>query len=129
MAHRPTDNHKLLCIAGGNGKDNQNLASTQCYDFTAGAWNPENADLGPLPEARWGMGYTQRSAGAVPQLWIVAGNGAFGDPTLPSPSTSSMASGNTPATLPTDPTYRTAATALDNTIYQSGGYVYDADLA
>ncbi len=99
VTHRPTDNHKLLCIAGGNGKDNQNLASTQCYDFTVGAWNPENADLGPLPEALWGMGYTQRTSGLHPSSgsWLATVRSAR--PTLPSPSTSCMASGSTTATL------------------------------
>lgn len=75
---RPGDNHKMLCVAGGiNTYYSQEtpLSSTQCYDLSAGnALRGENADLGPLPATRWGMGYTQRiNSGAQPQLWLVAG--------------------------------------------------------
>jgi hypothetical protein len=75
---RPGDGPKLLCVAGGLNTyfaSNTPLASTQCYDLTAGNFlKAENADLGPLPVSRWGMGYTQRlNGGTQPQLWLVGG--------------------------------------------------------
>ena len=45
---RPSDGHKLLCVAGGNGAG-WGITSTQCYDFNTGTWGAENATVPPLP--------------------------------------------------------------------------------
>jgi hypothetical protein len=45
---RPTDNHKMLCVAGGN-KNNVGLSRTQCFDL-AGCTRclPPNIEVSPL---------------------------------------------------------------------------------
>jgi hypothetical protein len=45
-----------LCVAGGLNAADVSLASTQCFDFGAGGWNPENSDLPELPGTLWSMG-------------------------------------------------------------------------
>lgn len=115
---RPTDSHNLLCVAGGVSIASVVFDSTQCYDFSTAAWDPENADLGALPNACWGMGYAQREG----ELWLVEGaDAAFalynesayydiedGEWVMAGP-------------LPSGNVYRTAAVTLDNTVYHIGG--------
>lgn len=120
---RPSDSNKLLCVAGGVDVDGGEKTSTQCYDFSIGAWNAENADLGALPVSLWGMGFTQRIIPSGEQLWMVAG--AFsGIPTTVTwfydVNTGVWIEGGA---LATDPAYRTAAVALDDEVFQIGGSV------
>ncbi len=120
---RPSDSHRLLCVAGGVDVTGVEKTSTQCYDFSAGAWNAENADLGALPGSLWGMGYTQRVAPSGEQLWIVAG--AFNS--IPTTltwfydvNTGVWSEGGA---LATAAPYRTAAVALGDKVYSVGGSV------
>lgn len=118
---RPSDSHKLLCVAGGN--NGAELTSTQCYDFSTGMWNAENADLGALPAALWGMGYTQRMTPTGEQLWLVAGayNGTPTNLTWFYDLNANVWVGG--GALETSAVYRTAAVALDDTVYHVGGSV------
>ena len=115
---RPSDTHKLLCVAGGADPLTIGYISTQCYDFTTAAWNAENADLGALPATWWGMGYAQRPG----QLWFVGGvnaAGALNNQTAyyDIDSGTWMLMGP----LPSGAFYRTAAVNLNDTIYHVGG--------
>ncbi len=70
----PGSGQKMLAIAGGTGVGLNFLSSTQCYNFSAGVWNAENADIPALPIARAAMGYTQAVNHAGGQeLWLVGG--------------------------------------------------------
>jgi len=121
---RPSDGHKLLCIAGGVNSSSVTLTSTQCYDFTTGIWNAENADVPPLSVDNFGMGYTQKVDPATgPQLWILGGainNGA---------SVTNAAyyyDVNTGIWVNDGPfsatgAYRTSAANLNNNVYKIGG--------
>lgn len=125
---RPSDNHRLLCLAGGVYTYyplDTPLSSTQCYDLTAGnALRGENADLGPLPSTWWGMGYTQRLlAGNQQELWLVGGvlpNNLVSDKTLYYDATAGAwkAGGN----LPSGPAYRSSAVTSNGVeIFKLGG--------
>ncbi|MCP4576191.1 MAG: S8 family serine peptidase [Deltaproteobacteria bacterium] len=46
----------MICAAGGTGESGT-LDSTQCFDLSAGSWNPENSDLPKLPNPWSGMAY------------------------------------------------------------------------
>jgi len=116
---RPSDSHKLLCLAGGN--NGSDMSSTQCFDFSVGMWNVENADLGALPGTSWGMGYTQRQTPDGEQLWMVGGvyNTALTNQTwYYDVTTSAWMDGGI---LESVPVYRTAAVTLDDTVYHIGG--------
>ncbi len=111
---------KLLCVAGGNYAV-AGLASTQCYDFTAGTWSPENFDIGPLPGALWGMGYATLEADEGSDLWFVQGVGetALLDESWRFNTFTGL--WEDLGTVPPAPTYRLSAVALDNTLYAVGG--------
>jgi len=116
---RPSDSHKLLCVAGGySGTE---MSSTQCFDFSAGTWNAENADLGALPGDHWAMGYTQRTTPEGEQLWLVAGvyNTAQTNQTWYFDVTTGT--WIDAGLLESVPVYRTAAVTLDNNVYHVGG--------
>ncbi len=116
---RPSDSHKLLCVAGGN--DNTELTSTQCFDFSTGVWNTENADLGTLPVSLWGMGYSQRVTPDGEELWLVAGAYNF----IPTNQTwfydISSGAWMDGGSLHTGTVYRTAAVNLNDKVYHVGG--------
>ena len=118
---RPSDSHRLLCVAGGINVDSIELSSTQCYDFTTGVWIAENADLGALPVSLWGMGYTQSMTTNGEQLWIVAGANNF----IPVNQTwfFDVSTGNWKdgGILDSGSFYRTAAVGLEDTVYHVGG--------
>jgi len=119
LFNRPSDSHKLLCVAGGN--NGAQISSTQCFDFSVGAWNTENADLGTLPGGLWGMGYTQRRASDGEQLWMVGGvyNDLIVNQTwFYDVNTGTWMDGGL---LESVPVYRTAAVTLDQTVYHMGG--------
>ena len=121
LFNRPSDSHKLLCVAGGN--NGGEMSSTQCYDFNTAVWNPENADLGALPGNLWAMGYTQRMAPGGEQLWMVAGvfNTALVNQTWYfDVTTGTWMDGGL---LESVPVYRTAAVTLEDTVYHVGGSV------
>ncbi|MEL7645013.1 MAG: kelch repeat-containing protein [Anaerolineaceae bacterium] len=118
---RPADSHKLLCVAGGNFAD-AGLSGTQCYDFTAGIWYPENADLGALPATLWGMGYAMLPAAEGDNLWFVNGVdsvGALANISWRLNTATGVWEDLGP--LPGGPVYRLSAVVLDNMLYQSGG--------
>ena len=46
----------MICVAGGIDESGS-LDSTQCFDLSAGSWNPENSDLPRLPKPCSGMAY------------------------------------------------------------------------
>ncbi|MGV8039660.1 MAG: hypothetical protein AB2L07_06140 [Thermoanaerobaculaceae bacterium] len=120
---RDATNRKLLCVAGGNTTSSVQLASTQCYDFTAGTWGAEDADIGPLPATLWGMGYAQKVHEGATQLWVTAGVRA----SAVSATTSffDVAAGvwADGGTLASGAVYRTSAVTLDNEIYSLGGSI------
>ena len=118
---RPSDSHKLLCVAGGV-TTGPVLRSTQCYDFSKQNWNEEDIDLGPLPIALWGMGYAQNIISGQVRLWLV--NGADGEFKISpetwifSAKTKSWASAGP---LQSGDFFRTSAVTLDNVVYHVGG--------
>ena len=119
---RPSDGHKLLCVAGGATSYFTYLTSTQCYDFNTGTWNAENADVPHLPFDWWGMGYCQLEC-RPPQLWLVGGV-TNGTATIHNYSyyhevgTDTWVSGGT---FPSPAAYRLNVAVLDGTIYKLGG--------
>ncbi len=116
---RPSDSHKLLCVAGGySGTE---MSSTQCYDFSAGAWNAENADLGVLPGGYWAMGYTQRMTPEGEQLWLVAG--VYNTALINQTWYFDVTAGTwiDAGLLESVPVYRTAAVTLGDNVYHVGG--------
>lgn len=118
---RPSDQHKLLCLAGGFGASGSQLSSTQCYDFSTAAWNAENTDLGGLGGTWAAMAYAQKTYRNQPQIWLIAGlyNGsitnrsAYYDFNLGAWTLGPSAAGN--------PVFRGSATVLNNEIYRLGG--------
>lgn len=119
--NRASDGDKLLCVAGGN--NGAGMTSTQCYDFTSAAWNAENAELGALTMGDyWGMGYTQKTAGAARQLWmtggIIGGGGPFNAAWYYDTATGTWVNGGPMFNVGV---YRTAATTLNNEVYRLGG--------
>ncbi len=118
-----TDNaaRKLLCVAGGN--NGVGMTSTQCYDFTAGAWGAEDADMGPLPASLWAMGYTQKVHEGVTQLWVIGGVRA--ETLTPVTSFFDVMAGvwADDGDLASTAVYRTSAVTLDNMIYHIGGSI------
>jgi len=117
----PGNNHKLLCVAGGNS-GGYGLASTQCYDFNTGAWGAENAVIPALPADHWAMGYCQVQCNQ-PQLWMVGG--VFGGNISNQSYFLDFGTGTwTPGgNFPSSAVYRTSAVVLDGTIYKLGGSV------
>ncbi len=118
----------MLCVMGGVDASNVVYTSTQCYNGTS--WNPENADIPPIPMGWWGMGYADKWHGGTDhQLWLV--NGA--DAAFQLTNNSAYYDVNDGAwvlagPLPSGSTYRTSATTLDNEIYKiagsTGGFNY-----
>ena len=118
---RDAASRKLLCVAGGN--NGAGMTSTQCYDFAAGAWGAENADIGPLPADLWGMGYAQKMHEGSTQIWMTGGVRA-GSLTAQTTYFDVVAGawaddGN----LASGAIYRTSAVTLDNEIFNVGGSV------
>ena len=118
---RPSDGHKLLCVAGGNGAG-WGITSTQCYDFNTGTWGAENATVPPLPTDHWAMGYGQVSCGQ-PQLWMVGGVLGGGISNLSYFYDSGTGIWTLGGNFPPSAVYRTSAVVLDGTIYKLGGAV------
>ncbi len=116
---RPSDGHKLLCVAGGN--NGAALTSTQCHDLLEGSWNSENADLGALPGSLWGMGYTKRVTPEGEQLWMLGGS--FNTIITNQTWYYDVSSGTwmDGGFFPSSPVYRTAAVTLNNDVYHVGG--------
>jgi hypothetical protein len=118
---RPSDSHKLLCVAGGVDLANTEFSSTQCYDFSTGLWNAEDADLGALPVSLWGMGSSQRLTPDGEELWLVAGANNF----IPTNQTwyydVSSGAWMDGGSLDTIANYRTAAVNLNDKVYHVGG--------
>ncbi len=114
---RPTDAHKLLCVAGGINIDSVAFDSTQCYDFSTASWNAENVDLGLLPNAWWGMGYTQRNG----ELWVLGGANDSGIYNQSAYYDIEGGEWVVAGPLPSGPVYRTAAVTLGDTVYHVGG--------
>jgi len=112
---------KLLCVAGGN--NGAGMTSTQCYDFVAGAWGVEDADMGPLPASLWGMGYAQKVHEGVTQLWVIGGVRA--DVLTPVTSFFDVLADvwADDGDLASTSIYRSSAVTLDNVIYHIGGSV------
>ena len=121
---RPADNHALLCIVGGR-HDVGPATTSQCFDLDAApaAWNPENADIAPLSGPWWGMGYAMRTGANGPELWLVAGvrnfEGAGSAAEYYDLARGAWIAGGFLATTAVD---NSAAVALDNQIYQVGGF-------
>ncbi len=67
-----------VCVGGGVDSSSVAYADTQCYDIAAAAFNPANADLGPLPQAWWGMADMEKMHVGDPQLWLADGVNAGG---------------------------------------------------
>jgi len=118
---RPADNHKLLCVVGGDSGGTA-LSSTQCYDFTTNAWNAENADLPALASTWKSMGYSPlRQIGLNWQLWL--GGGMVGGAASRALSYYDVnagawvAAGNFPGTA----RYRATLARLENELYVVGG--------
>ncbi len=118
-----TDNtaRKLLCVAGGN--NGVAMTSTQCYDFVAGAWGAEDADMGSLPASLWAMGYTQKVHEGVTQLWVVGGVRADVVASVTSFFDVMAGAWADDGDLVSTPVYRTSAVTLDNIIYHIGGSI------
>ena len=112
----------MLCVAGGFGLGQGALDSTQCYDFDAGAWNAENADLGELPASTGGMGYAEKLHGGTDeQLWIVGGRDAEGISDRTVYYDVSAGIWQDGGSLPSGAVWGTSATTLNNEIYKLGG--------
>lgn len=126
----PGTGHKMLAIAGGVDINSVVFSSTQCYDFVTGIWNAENADIPPLPEARWGMGYTHNIIGLEHQLWLIGGVDASFVVILPGSVYYDPLSGMwiDGGVYHTTPVYRTSAIAFEGDVYKisgsSGGFAY-----
>ncbi len=118
---RPSDSHRLLCVAGGNNNANVELSSTQCYDLNTEVWNDENADLGLLPVSLWGMGYAQQMTPGGEKLWVVAGanNWLLINQTWYFDVTEGVWVDG--GLLETGSVYRTAAVTLNDEVYHVGG--------
>lgn len=69
-----------ICIAGGADYNHQINAHTQCYDIAADDFNPQDADLGALPEPWWGMADGWQIVDGEYQIWLA--NGVAQDGTL-----------------------------------------------
>ena len=119
---RPADNHKLLCVVGGN--NGASMTSTQCYDFDTGVWNAENADMGALPTDLWAMGYAvKRHAGTDPQLWLTAGVNGGSISTATEYYDVNSGTWQPGGSLVSGAVYRTAAVTLNNEVYHLSGSV------
>jgi uncharacterized repeat protein (TIGR01451 family) len=119
--NRPSDGHDLLCVAGGVDAASVAYSDTECYDFTLAAWNPPNADLGPLPGGLdwWGMGYANLNGD---QLWMISGiiaGGAVSDQAWYYDTNVGGWIDGGP--IATGGYYRTAATTLLGEVYKIGG--------
>lgn len=119
LYNRPSDGHKLLCVAGGN--NGAELSSTQCHDLLEGSWNSENADLGVLPGSLFGMGFTKRVTPEGEQLWMLGGS--FNTIITNQTWYYDVSSGTwmDGGFFPSSPVYRTAAVTLNNDVYHMGG--------
>jgi len=119
--NRPSDGHHLLCVAGGNS-GGAGLTSTQCFDFNAGIWDAENADMGALPYDLWGMGYVDKlHIGIQHQLWLTGGvyGGLVSNTTrFFDVDTGTWVDGGP---LVSGGVYRTSAVTVNNEIFKLGG--------
>jgi hypothetical protein len=62
-----------ICVAGGVDHNYQVNNATQCYDIGADTFNPQNSDLGTLPEPWWGMADGWQITDQGYELWIAGG--------------------------------------------------------
>ncbi len=62
-----------ICVGGGTDASSVVSNATQCYDISAGAFNPANADLGTLPTGLWGTASGFLYEGGDYQLWVANG--------------------------------------------------------
>ncbi len=121
--NRPSDGHDLLCVAGGVDAASVAYADTQCYDFTLGAWNPTNADMGALPGGLdwWAMGYANLNGD---QMWMISGiiaGGAVSDQAWYFDTGAGGWVDGGP--IATGGYYRTAASTLLGEVYKISGSV------
>jgi subtilisin family serine protease len=113
---------KMLCVAGGADSGSSELDSTQCYDFDAGAWNAEDADLGALPANVGGLGYAKELHGGTDErLWIVGGieDGSISDHAVYYDV--NLGSWQDGGNLASGAVFRDSATVLDGQAYKLGG--------
>ncbi len=112
-----------LCVAGGQDVEGVPLASTQCYNFTTGTWEAENATYGHLPVPLWGMADVQPAPDAI---WLLGGSmdATFGGPGYPIPDVvvwdNNILTWTQSAPLPY-PIYRGSADVQAGKIYHIGG--------
>jgi hypothetical protein len=62
-----------ICVGGGIDFKSNVVNATQCYDLKASQFNGPNANLGPLPEPRWGMADGWQFHDGRYQIWIANG--------------------------------------------------------
>lgn len=120
--NHPTSGNKMLAVVGGVNSGGTLLASTQCYDFTTGTWNAENADIPAVPGGRWGFGYAHNTVGADNHFWLIGGIDTGGDMIADSVYFD-LASGtwNDGGVYHATPVFRTSATALGGEVYKISG--------
>ncbi len=117
----PVSGHKMLAVAGGVESSGNELSSTQCYDFTTGVWNAENADLPALPVTWWGMGYAHNVFAGEHELWIVAGASGgmiYNESVYYDFNAGTWVSAGAPHVTEA---YRLSAAALDGVVYKISG--------
>jgi hypothetical protein len=62
-----------ICVAGGTDHNQQMPTASQCYDLGSSSFRPANADLGPLPQAWWGMADGWQVYRGRYQIWMANG--------------------------------------------------------
>ena len=112
-----------LCVAGGQIPDYVPADTTQCYDFTAGAWEAENATYGHLPIPLWGTANVQPTPG---EIWLLGGStdtlaGGAGEPVADVFIWDSSVLTWTPGTPLSYPVYRGSADVQAGNVYYVGG--------
>jgi hypothetical protein len=120
---RPSDGHDLLCVAGGVDVASIAYANTECYDFTLGAWNAPDADMGPLPGGLdwWAMGFANLNGD---QMWLISGiiaGGAVSDQAWYFDTNTGVWVDGGP--IATGGYYRNAAGTLGGEVYKVSGSV------
>lgn len=117
----PANGHKMLAVVGGYSATGP-LSSTQCYDFTTGVWNAENADIPSLPQPWWGMGYAHNTLGAKHHLWLVGGR-QDESTTVPGSIYYDVATGiwKDGGIYHANPVFRTSAISYNGEVYKMGG--------
>lgn len=118
----PVTGHRMLAVVAGVDAASTYLTSTQCYDFTSGVWNVENADIPAVSVGHFGMGYTQRFSGrSGEELWMIGGADAVGLVTNSTYFDVDSGTWMDGGVYSTTPVYRNAAAALNDKIYKISG--------